>query len=77
MASNPLGGGDYGTDYFNPGNVYPNPWYSQLFYDPDFWQAWIDRWQELRGAEFSEAHMNGIIDTLAAQISPAQRMPAW
>lgn len=72
MATNPLGGGDYGTDYFNPGNVYHNPWYSQLFYDPDFWQAWIDRWHDLRRAEFADTNLAAIVDFFAAQIIPAQ-----
>ena len=39
---------DYGTDMFNSDPIFSNPWYSQMFRDPDFWQRWIDRWQELR-----------------------------
>jgi hypothetical protein len=45
-ASNPLGGADYGTDFFNAST--PPPWWGRLFTDPNFWQRWIDRYQELR-----------------------------
>ncbi len=46
-AANTLGGSDYGTDFFNVGT--PPPWWGRLFTDPNFWQRWIDRYQELRG----------------------------
>ena len=39
---------DYGTDFFNPGNTFSNPWYGRMFNDPDFWQRWIDTYQRLR-----------------------------
>ncbi len=32
-----------GTDFFNF-----SPWWGRLLSSPDFWQAWIDRWQDLR-----------------------------
>src|SRR6185436_7255612 len=32
--------GDLGTDFFN------YPWWGRLFTDPDFWQRWIDRYQD-------------------------------
>ena len=38
--------GDRGTDFFN------YPWWNTLFRDLDFWQRYIDRYQELR-ASFS------------------------
>jgi hypothetical protein len=63
---------DYGTDMFNADGIYPNPWFSQLFRDPDFWQAWIDRWQELRQDRFSLANLHGLVDDLVGQVRKAQ-----
>ncbi|MEY2409763.1 MAG: hypothetical protein QOF48_2433 [Verrucomicrobiota bacterium] len=41
--------GDLGTDFFNPQVTAPSvPWWGRLFTAPDFWQAWIDRYQEIR-----------------------------
>lgn len=75
IASNPLGsptGGDYGTDYFNPAGVFSNPWYGQLVKDPDFWQKWIDRYQELRGTKLSTNSLFALIDGLTNQLAQAQ-----
>ncbi len=75
MSSNPLGSPtstDYGTDYFNPGSVFANPWYSILFYDPDFWQKWIDRWQQLRQDAFSTDSLFAIIEMFTNQVAEAQ-----
>jgi len=73
MGANPLGhGSDYGTDFFNPNNVFPNPWYSRLFQRPDFWQRWIDRYQMLRDAQFSTNHIFAIIDQLAGELQEAE-----
>lgn len=80
-SSNPLGigGTDYGTDYFNANNVYGNPWYARLFQDPDFWQKWIDRWQELRAGPWASNNLFAIVDTLGAQVLPAhaREMARW
>ncbi len=54
------------TDYFN------YPWWNRLFDDPDFWQRWRDRWQELRRGDLSQASIEGIIDSMADVISEAQ-----
>ncbi|HWI59128.1 MAG TPA: lamin tail domain-containing protein, partial [Bacillota bacterium] len=76
MGSNPLGSAgssDYGTDYFNADwAIFANPWYSQLFWDPDFWQRWIDRYQELRPGAFSTNSIFNLVDTLANQVREAQ-----
>jgi hypothetical protein len=72
MASSPLGGGDYGTDFFNPTNTFSNPWYSRMFRDPDFWQRWVDRYQELRTTCFSNVYLSGLVDGFAAQLREAQ-----
>jgi len=75
MASNPLGsagGTDYGTDFFNPNNVFGNPWYSRLLQDPDFWQKWIDRYQTLRDTQFSTNAILAIVDALTNNLGGAQ-----
>ena len=69
----PLGGGtDYGTDFFNANNVFGNPWYLRLFNDPNFWQRWIDRYQELRQTVLSTNNVLGLIDSLAGKVREAQ-----
>ena len=62
---------DYGTDPFNPGNTFANPWYSVLFTDPDFWQKWIDRYQELRGNVYSLSNLYARIDYFGNQVREA------
>ncbi|MFN0128389.1 MAG: CotH kinase family protein [Verrucomicrobiales bacterium] len=56
--------GDMGTDFFN------FTWWNRLFRDPDFYQKYIDRWQELRrpGQPFAAPVVNALIDSLNAQI---------
>lgn len=73
-ATNPLGlgGTDYGTDFFNANNVYANLWYARLFQDPDFWQLWIDRWQDLRATAWTSNNVLGIVDRMNAVLSNAQ-----
>ena len=78
MGSAGLGGGsDYGTDFFNAAGVFPNGWYRRLFRDPDFWQAWIDRWQELRRGPFQTSELFALVDRLATnEIAPVQMRQA-
>jgi hypothetical protein len=64
-------GMDGGTDPFNPGNTFHNPWYSRLFNDPDFWQRWIDRYQELRKSTYSSSNVTALISQYAAEIDEA------
>ena len=54
---------DYGTDYFN------YLWWGRMFTDIDFWQAWIDRYENLRGGVLSTNHIYADIDALVAQVS--------
>jgi hypothetical protein len=55
-----------GTDFFGYG------WWRRLFQDIDFWQKWIDRWEELRKGELSTASVNALIDELSGQVRNAQ-----
>ncbi len=57
---------------WNTGPFFGFAWWPRLFSDPDFWQLWVDRWQELRGAQFSQTHINGIIDRLTDELREAQ-----
>jgi hypothetical protein len=64
---------DQGTDFFNSNpSIFSNPWYGELFQQLDFWQRYIDRYQELRETWFSQEHVEGIIDGLAGQLGEAQ-----
>ena len=57
---------DLGTDFFN------YPWWGEMFNDIDFWQKWIDRWQDLRVDKFSLTNMNALIDSLANTVRQEQ-----
>lgn len=63
---------DYGTDMFNPGNTFHNPWYSRMFQDIDFWQRWVDRYQELRAGSLANTNVYATIDRWANEVRPAQ-----
>lgn len=52
-------------------NYWEFAWWAILAHDPDFIQAWIDRWQTLRRNEFSTANLTALVDALAADIGPA------
>jgi hypothetical protein len=60
------GNGDGGTDFFN------YTWWDRLFRDPDFFQDYIDRYQELRRDQFSTTNLWRLIDELTAQVRSAQ-----
>jgi hypothetical protein len=63
---------DYGTDFFNADWIYPNPWFGRMFQDIDFWQRWVDRWQELRQDHFALTNLHGLVDERAGQVRKAQ-----
>jgi hypothetical protein len=44
---------------WNTGRFFDGPWWRQVFRDPDFWQLWVDRWQALRGSNFSQTNLFG------------------
>ncbi len=58
--------GDMGTDFFN------YPWWDRLFSDPDFFQAYIDRYQDLRRSHFSLTNLTRLVDDLTGQVRKAQ-----
>ena len=58
---------DLGTDFFNFA-----PWYSKMFTDPDFWQRWIDLYQQQRDTVLSTNNIFQWIDYFANQVRQAQ-----
>jgi hypothetical protein len=64
--------GDQGTDFFGNPSLLGVRWWQRLFQDPDFWQAWIDRWTELRGSVLSTNHLFARVDGLGNQVRNAQ-----
>lgn len=54
---------DMGTDFFN------YPWWNRMFTDPDFYQKYVDRWQEVRRGALSRANLEAMITALNAEIS--------
>lgn len=53
------------VDFWNSG------WWELLTRDPDFMQAWIDRWQSLRTTAFANARLTELASSLAAEV-PAE-----
>ena len=58
-----------GTDFFGF-----SPWWNQLFRAPDFWQAWIDRYQSERlpGGSLNLKNVNARIDEFYNELKDAQ-----
>jgi hypothetical protein len=63
---------DSGTDFFGYDSYMCNVWMNRLFNDPDFWQGWIDRWQELRRDKYSTTNIFRLIDQFGNQVREAQ-----
>jgi hypothetical protein len=57
---------------WNTGPFFHGPWWDRLFTDPDFWQRWVDRWQELRQSHLALTNLNRLIDVLAGEVREAQ-----
>lgn len=57
---------DLGTDFFN------YPWWGTLFTDPDFFQAYIDRYEQLRTNYFSTTNLYRLTEDLCNQVRKAQ-----
>ncbi len=54
----------------NDGDFWNISWWEYLTHDPDFMQAWIDRWQSLRLSTLSNSSLTALVDSLAAQVGP-------
>ncbi len=57
---------------WSTGPFFGGEWWPRLFRDPDFWQQWVDRWQELRRTHFSLTNMNQLIDRMTGELREAQ-----
>jgi hypothetical protein len=64
--------GDPGTAFFAGNATYGNPWYTGLFKKIDFWQKYVDRYQELRDGPFDTNHIFAKIDDLREELRNAQ-----
>jgi hypothetical protein len=56
---------------WNTGQFFNAAWWPRLFSDPDFWQRWVDRWQELRLTHFSLTNLFGLADRLGNEVREA------
>jgi hypothetical protein len=65
-------GRDDNPRQWNTGPFFGGEWWPRLFGDPDFWQQWVDRWQELRRTHFSLLNLNNVIDQLCDEVREAQ-----
>jgi len=65
-------GRDANPRQWDTGPFFGGEWWPRLFSDVDFWQRWVDRWQELRGTHFALTNLHGLIDRLAAEVCEAQ-----
>ncbi len=61
------GGG--GTDYFNETS---QRWWGRLFTDLEFYQQWIDRYQQLRISHFSTTNLYRLVDSLTTEVRTSQ-----
>ncbi len=53
-----------------PNDIWRYGWYGIIATDPEFMQAWIDRWQSLRQSELSTENLGELVDALAANVTP-------
>ena len=65
-------GRDENPRQWSTGPFFGGAWWPRLCSDPDFWQQWADRWQELRGTHFATTNLNRLIDQLADEVREAQ-----
>ncbi|MBP7950988.1 MAG: CotH kinase family protein [Verrucomicrobiales bacterium] len=66
---------DFGTDPFHSittagqGVFSPN-YFQRMFQDPNYWQATIDRYEDLRRGVMSTAHVHAVIDEFTETLDP-------
>ena len=65
-------GRDSNPRQWQTGPFFSTAWWSRLFRDPDFWQRWVDRYQEYRTNQLSTVNANLLIDSLADEVRQAQ-----
>jgi hypothetical protein len=65
-------GRDSNPRVWNTGPFFSGYWWPRLCSDPEFWQQWVDRWQELRTKHFALTNLNRVIDGLTGELREAQ-----
>jgi hypothetical protein len=65
-------GRDDNPRHWNTGPFFQGAWWPRLFSDLEFWQLWVDRWQELRRNHFSQTNLNALTDRLTDELREAQ-----
>ena len=65
-------GRDYNPRIWTTGPFFSASWWSRIFADKDFWQRWVDRWQELRDTHFALTNLHAIIDRFTGEVRQAQ-----
>lgn len=63
-------GRDANPRQWNGMNIAPD-WWGQLLCDPDYVQALVDRWWELRKGAFSDASLGALVDQLGNEVGAA------
>ncbi len=64
------GGTDYGTDFF--AGTTPPAWLGRWFADVDFWQRWVDRYQNFRATVLDTNRVAAIVDAFGQEVREAQ-----
>lgn len=73
--ANPRAWGGGGSSFF-----FTYTWWGKLFQDPDFYQRYVDRYQELRaGGSFALTNLHGLVDRFANEVRPiaARESKKW
>ena len=70
QAWDPLGASDFGTDFFQ-GTTAPF-WLGRWFADVDFWQRWVDRYQNFRATALDSNYVASYVDGFAAELRESQ-----
>jgi hypothetical protein len=61
--------GPSGTLYFTDSDAWA--WWQPLLSNVDFWQTYIDHWQEYRIGTFSTSNVTAVIDQMGAEVAEA------
>ena len=57
---------EWSADFFK------DAWWKRMFTDPDFWQAWIDRYQELREGPLRKEHIMEVVEGMFDELREAE-----
>ena len=63
---------DWNRNFNPPGPGPAHYWIPQFFRDLDFWQRYIDRYQDVRQGPYSLTNLYAIIDRMVGEVTEAQ-----